>query len=165
MTRKERERFMASAEENETEKKKGSPLIKVVILVVILAVLGGGGFFAYSKFFHKPAKTAGHEAKPVEKVMCDMDTFLVNLADSGGRRYLKTTMKLELTNPLALPEIEKRNPEIRDAILMILASKEFEDIASSEGKASLKQEIMMEMNRILKQGQVTEVYYTDFIVQ
>ena len=156
---------MASAEENETEKKKGSPLIKVAILVVILAVLGGGGFFAYSKFFHKPAETASHDTKAVEKVICDMDTFLVNLADAGGRRYLKTTMKLELSNPLALPEIEKRNPEIRDAILMILAGKEYEDIASTGGKASLKQEIMMEMNRILKQGQVTEVYYTDFIVQ
>ena len=48
---------------------------------------------------------------------------------------------------------------------MILAGKEYEDIASTGGKASLKQEIMMEMNRILKQGQVTEVYYTDFIVQ
>ena len=152
-------------EENEGEEKKGSPLIKIIILVVIVAALGGGGFFAYKKFFHKPADQAAHEAKPVEKVIAEMDTFLVNLADPGGRRYLKAAMKLEVNNPLVLPEIEKKNAELKDAILMVLSSKEYEDVSSSEGKTSLKQEIMAEVNRILKQGQATEVYFTDFIVQ
>ena len=155
---------MASPEENGTEKKKSSSLIKLVILVVILGALGGGGFFAYKKFFqHDPGKQV--EAKHVEKIYYDMDSFLVNLADAGGRRYLKITMKFELDNAKVSEEMKSRTFEVRDAVLMVLSSKEFDDIAVPAGKASLKRELMTVINRLVKQGQVVEVFFTDFIVQ
>jgi flagellar protein FliL len=155
---------MDSSEQNGTEKKKGSLLIKLVILVVILGALGGGGFFAYKKFFkHDPDKQA--EEKHVEKVFFDMDSFLVNLADAGGKRYLKITMKFELNNAKVSEEMKNRNFEVRDAVLMTLSAKEFDDIAPSSGKGSLKREIMTVINGLMKQGQVVEVFFTDFIVQ
>ncbi|MCU0589662.1 MAG: flagellar basal body-associated FliL family protein [Syntrophobacteraceae bacterium] len=163
---------MASeAHENEElkEPKKGSPLIKIIILVVILAGLGGGGFFAYGKFIKK-APAEGEQspvaaAHPEKQVICDWDPMLVNLADPGGKRYLKLGMKVELNNDRVLEEVKNRSFQIKDAMLMVLSSKEFDDIATPSGKQALKQEIVAQMNKIVKQGQVKDIFFTDFIVQ
>lgn len=161
----------AEAHDNDETKepKKGSPLIKIAALVVILAALGGGGFFAYGKFFNKaPAEAEQGQtaaARPEKQVICDWDPMLVNLADPGGKRYLKLGMKMELSSERILEEMKNRSFQIKDAMLMILSSKEFDDIATPSGKQALKQEIMAQMNKILKQGQVKEIFFTDFIVQ
>lgn len=159
------------------EPKKGSPLKLIIILVVALAVLGGGGFFAYTKFFkaHPPAEAAeeGHEkqgaatakAQSEKPVIYDWEPLMVNLADPGGKRYLKLNMKVELTNEKALEELKTRSFQLKDAMLMLLSGKEFDDISTSSGKQALKQETIAQVNKILKQGQVKEIYFTDFIVQ
>ncbi len=157
------------------EPKKGSPLKLIIILVVLLAVLGGGGFFAYSKFFkaNPPAEAAGEgqekkaaaHAQPEKPVIYDWEPLMVNLADPGGKRYLKLNMKVELTNEKALEELKSRSFQLKDSMLMLLSGKEFDDISTSSGKQALKQETIAQVNKILKQGQVKDIYFTDFIVQ
>ncbi len=154
------------------------PLMKLIIIgVVALVLVGGGGFFGYMKFFKKAEEPHGGEAphgagpapqakQPVEQVvLMDWEPFLVNLADPGGKRYLKVVMKMELSNPAMMEELKTRNFELRDAILMLLSGKEFDDIATPAGKKSLKHEIISQLNRVAKQGQVKEVYFIEFIVQ
>jgi flagellar FliL protein len=74
-------------------------------------------------------------------------------------------MKIELNNDKVLEEVKNRSFQVKDAMLMILSSKEFDDIATPSGKQALKQELMAQMNKIIKQGQVKDVFFTDFIVQ
>jgi flagellar FliL protein len=157
------------------EPKKGSPLKLIIILVVALGALGGGGFFAYTKFFKAkpPAEQAGGgsgqpaaaHAQPEKLVIYDWEPLLVNLADPGGKRYLKLNMKVELTNEKALEELKNRSFQLKDAMLMLLSGKEFDDISTASGKQALKQETIAQVNKILKLGQVKEIYFTDFIVQ
>ncbi len=157
-----------AAPPEEEQQKKKSPLMKILILVVLLGVLGGGGFFAYTKFF---ASKDGEEAKKKEKVVIEkpviktLDTFLVNLADPGGERYLKVTMELRLSNEETSAEFDTRNAEFRDAILMLLSSKEYDDISTLSGKLALKRAIINSLNRLLHQGKVLDIYFTEFLVQ
>lgn len=156
------------------EPKKGSPLKLIILVVVALGILGGGGFFAYAKFFKAaPAEQAGDahgnpavaKGQPEKLVIYDWEPLLVNLADPGGKRYLKLNMKVELTNEKALEELKNRSFQLKDAMLMLLSGKEFEDISTASGKQALKQETIAQVNKLLKTGQVKEIYFTDFIVQ
>ena len=60
-----------------------------------------------------------------------LDTLIVNLADQGGKRYLRITMDLELKPAEnidakeVIDEMDKRLPQIRDTILMILPTKQY----------------------------------------
>jgi flagellar protein FliL len=146
------------------EEKKKSSLVKIIILVVAVAVLAGGGFFAYLKFFKKPQT---EPKKPVveQTVIQEMGTYLVNLADPGGKRYLKITMQFELTNAKVSQELARRTVEIRDKIIMLLSSKEYEEIGNPTGKMTLKKELINQLNRVLQDGQVKEIYFTEFLVQ
>lgn len=120
--------------------------------------------------------------QPGPGIMYSLDTMVVNLAEPGGLRYLQTTMVLEFW-PLienyygltpeerALAEdgfkgkVDTLRPMIDDAIMTILSSKKYNDISSIDGKQVLKQEIINAMNGILGYQGVTNVYFTDFLVQ
>jgi len=50
-------------------------------------------------------------------------------------------------------------------VLMVLPEKRFDDIRTTEGKAALRDEIIGKINPLLTKGKVTNIYYTEFVVQ
>ena len=162
------------------EEKKGLP-IKLILIVVGVLALAGGGYFAYTNFFQEEAveesaekdkngeEGAGgenaEELPPGVGVMFTMDPFVVNLAGSNGKRFLKVTTTLELSSPEVNPEFEENLQKITDSILVLLSSKSFEDVYSVQGKFKLKDEITTRVNRFLVVGHVKDAYFTEFIVQ
>ena len=165
------------------EEKKGLP-IKLILIVVGVLALAGGGYFAYTNFFQEEAveesAEGGQEGEegadgadgekkeelpPDVGVMFTMDPFVVNLAGSKGKRFLKVTTTLELSSPEVNPEFEENLQKITDSILVLLSSKSFEDVYSVQGKFKLKDEITTRVNRFLVVGHVKDAYFTEFIVQ
>ena len=165
------------------EEKKGLP-IKLILIVVGVLALAGGGYFAYTNFFQEEAVEESaekdkngeeggegadgenaEELPPGVGVMFTMDPFVVNLAGSNGKRFLKVTATLELSSPEVNPEFEENLQKISDSILVLLSSKSFEDVYSVQGKFKLKDEITTRVNRFLVVGHVKDAYFTEFIVQ
>jgi len=160
-------------------------LIIVGLVLLLVLVMGGGMFMIYTKLpsaSPKPivaepeaaAEVVAEKAKPEEiGAVVSMDTFIVNLADPGGNRYLRVTMDLELAGKpadksaakTAGDELAKRMPQIRDAILMILSTKRYADISTSEGKTALREEILNAVNDILASIQITRIYFKEFVIQ
>ncbi|MDX1763884.1 MAG: flagellar basal body-associated FliL family protein [bacterium] len=157
--------------EGKGKKSKGKLLF---LIAALLLILGGGGFGAYTFYFQKPAETTEPEeptataAQDLEKLvgtMYPMEPFLVNIDDSEQTRFLKTSLTLEFNGEDVRPEIEKRIAQIRDTILLLLSSKGFSDVRTSDGKYILREEILERLNSILVTGQVSNVYFTEFVVQ
>jgi flagellar FliL protein len=48
---------------------------------------------------------------------------------------------------------------------MILPSKQFEEIASMEGKMALRDEIIARLNSLFSKKVVTNIFFTEFVVQ
>ena len=71
-----------------------------------------------------------------------LPTFLVNLADPLGRRYLKLTVEVEVLNGDVVEEVNMSEAKVRDAIILLLSSKSYTDLASLESKILLKNEIV-----------------------
>jgi flagellar FliL protein len=93
-----------------------------------------------------------------------METFLVNLAGSRGSKLVKMNIELELENEAVMSEIEKRKPQIRDIIIIILSSKNYDQIVTKEGKDALRDEVRDTVNSFLTKGHIKRVYFTEFIV-
>jgi len=152
-------------------------VIVLAAVVLVIAMMGGGFFLMWTKMNTTFAQmqmqnAAGNEAEeePKEEEVTigpiyKMETLIVNLADQGGKRYLRITMELELSAPEVMEEINNRMPQLRDAILMVLPSKQYSDIGSTEGKIALRDELIAKINGILKKGTVTTIYFTEFVVQ
>ena len=97
--------------------------------------------------------------------MKKMESFIVNLTDAQGTRYLKVVMQMEMSNELLGPEIDRKTPQIRDEIIMLLSSKSFDDVSSMAGKRALKRGILNSVNKYLTSGRVLRIYFSDFVVQ
>jgi len=140
--------------------------------IVFMALVGGGFFMMWTKIVSlmPPEEVVEEIPEEVEEVtavgeMFPLDTFVVNLADPGGKRYLRATMQLELTPEEKMETIEQRLPLIRDVVLMILPTKEFEDIRTVEGKSALRTEILGKLNEVLNADSVANIYFTEFVIQ
>ena len=163
-----KEKEKGNEKEGETQPKKESNLKWIIIGMVVLLVLGGGGFFAWKTFLNPEQKDVAEEktAGMVELgPTFPLDTFIVNLAGTSGERYLKVTMELELKDSSLTAELEKRKPQVRDTILLLLSSKTFEDVATFKGKTRIRNQITARLNGILIPGSIKKVYFTEFVVQ
>jgi len=154
-------------EEQQGEGRKGFPLKFILIALVALLVLGGGvavwkmGVLAKAGEALKVApKRSGKDIGPI----LPLDTFIVNLSGQS-KNYLKAKLELELDQEKTGAEINRRLPQLRDKILTTLSSKTFEEISSLEGKYQLRAELQSSLNEYLTTGKVTNIYFTDFIVQ
>jgi flagellar FliL protein len=94
-----------------------------------------------------------------------LQTFIVNLADQDRSRYLRVSMDLELADSADANTINERLSQVRDSILMILPSRQFVEIASMEGKIALRDEIIARLNGLFNKKVVTNIFFTEFVVQ
>ena len=146
-------------------------IVIIAVAVLFMGMVGGGFFILWNKISQIPQTPAAAEEVPVaeeENVMgplYSLDTMIVNLADHGGKRYLRVTMALELSDPEAVTAIENHLPQVRDAILMILPTKTYDDISTTDGKIALRNEIMAKINQMMTKGKVNNIYFTEFVVQ
>lgn len=92
------------------------------------------------------------------------DEFRVNLLTQTGKKILLTKISLELDKPESQPEIETKLPVLCDAIIEILSSKSFEEVATTKGKNRVKDEIVQRLNEFLIDGSIKNVYFTSFLI-
>jgi len=95
--------------------------------------------------------------------MIPMETFLVNLSGNRGNKVLKVNMELEVEGERIADEIDKRKPQIRDIIIILLSSKTYAQLSSTEGKEYLRDEIRDTVNSFLTKGKIKHVHFTEFI--
>ena len=177
------------AEELETPQKKGGlkGLLLVVIMLLIVLIVGGAAALYLLVFkTSEPVDAAppiydftdpsGGTAQPgtVQQQqprgepgpIVAYPPFLVNLADPGGSRYLKTTLSIELSKEKNFPaEVLAKEPRIKDIVISVLASKTFNEVSTHQGKIALKQEMLRKLNTIMSSGRIVDIYITEFVIQ
>lgn len=148
-------------------------IILIGVLFVLVLAMGGGMFMIWNKLAAVSAQVTPANDPNVEKVkpeqmgkVVSLDTFIVNLADPGANRYLRVTMDLEVTGGKAAEEdLTRRTSQLRDAVLMILPTKRFSDIISTEGKSALRDELLGALNGLLAAGKISRIYFKEFVIQ
>ena len=154
----------------------GRKKLMVMIAAVLVLLLAGGAawyFLVYKKAEaarQAEASKAAAIAKTVSEEaqigpMVEIKEFVVNIIGQDVSHYVKASMSLELDREATLDEVNKRMPQIRDAILLLIGNKTYEELQDIQGKNQVKAEVKSKINSFLKTGKVNNVYLTDFVVQ
>lgn len=163
--------------DNGSEEKSGGGKKKLIFIiagvVILLLIIAGAAFF-----FLKPAPEPVEEVDPGLDVpvpeitqsqaigpMVKIDEFIVNIISEEGRHYVKAALTIELDKEEVVEETNKRMPQIRDSILLLVGNKTFEELHDLQGKKQLKAELVSKINSFLQAGKVKAIYFTDFVVQ
>lgn len=156
-------------------KKTGSLLLIFLIIGIVsfsMIYLVKDVKVDYSKTLPKKKipKGPGYHRKPIvdfrDRTLVHLGDFTTNtVRDSKAEKFLKTKISVKTSNRDVSEEIQKHNILIRDAVIKALSSKRFEEIATPEGKMKLKDDISRNINSLIREGRIKEVYFTEFIIQ
>jgi len=152
-------------------------ILTAVFAVLNLGVMGGGAYLVY-------ASTIGWQSPKITEEMLEtemssksdderyapyiftMDKFTVNL---GGepKRTIRLEVSLQMLGKEGYEEIMSPDSraKARDKIVRVLNEKTFSELESIQGKLFLKDAIAMQVNSVLKEGVVKDVFFSDFVVQ
>jgi flagellar FliL protein len=154
-------------------KTKGGKSRLLIMALAVLVVLGGGGAAAFY-ILHKPAQPGQPVAEVVvvkkvtEPGLLTLEPFTVNLADKGGSRFLRLSVRLVISSPEEAEKAQKNKvvvERIRSSILELLTQQTAEPLVTPEGKAALKEAIIEHVKTVLEDTKVTDVLFSDFVVQ
>ncbi len=149
-------------------KKRRSKLLLLGIPLFLLAAGGAGGWWYVTKSA-EPVHAAGDEQAAVAEPtgLAPLEPFVVNLADPGGRKYLRVTIVLLLPDEHAGEQIAKNKlviSRLRSSIIEVLTVRTSAQLASPEGRDALKKAVA-ETARATSRMDVRDVLFEEFIVQ
>lgn len=168
---------------SEAEPKPADRKKWIVLGAVALVLVGGGTAAGYllgarntpaPVAVESPEAVAGAETTTAVKAssgkgmvgpMVNIDSFIVNILDDQGSRYLKAAITLEVDDKPTADELGARLPQVRDAILLHVGNKTFQELSDLQGKLQLRAELIARLNQILQKGKIQKIYFTDFVVQ
>ena len=174
------------ADENDIAQAKASvpiaPLMISVVAAVIVAtgVLGGAGWWMIKSgrlpIVQGAARVEAVKPEEAKTKLVALDPLLVNLADSGGRSYLRVAMTLRVQEPPVAKGEKPKEPEkgkpvneneaaMRDAALEVLGRQTSTNLLAAGGKEGLKAELRGAMDKRVPEARVKDILFTEFLVQ
>lgn len=152
--------------------KKSSKTMLIIAFVVLVAGAAGGTWY-----FMRPAvvvdKEKSAEAVPAAKQPAQYfaltPSFVVNLADTYGNRYLQVDINLMGRQSDFSDAISHHVPLLRHRLLMLFGQKQSTQLRSSEDKEKVQAEALEEVRTLLVQEtgkpMVEALYFTSFVMQ
>lgn len=165
---------MAENEDLDLDVKPASNKKMLIIMAVVgvLLIVGSVGLTVWLVGGGGDEAEEGQAAQEQELTRAQylpLETMVVNFAQKGPANYLQVDIQLMTNKEGVSAAVEEHMPVIRNDILVMLGSQSYEGVSSREGKERLRQEILVAVNRILKEQTGNEgiqaVYFTNFVMQ
>lgn len=136
----------------------------LLIFIVTVGVIGAGAFY----FIQNTSSTA--EADEAEVLSADemaansweLEELTTNLADD---HFIKASFKIQLDSEKGREELEKRDYQVKNAIIMDLSSRSAESLQTTEGLKEMEKALQETINKEMTKGKVVKVYITQRLIQ
>lgn len=154
-------------------KRRVSPLVLVGVAAFCLAAAAGAFFYTRSVHRQMGTEASGAEApKPAPRPgpIYSFEPFIVNVAGTDGKRYLKASISVECADKKASAEIAAVEYKVRDAILAVLSAYNLEDLTDVSKRDAIRRRVADAIERSLsgderESPRVRGVYFVEFVIQ
>ena len=95
----------------------------------------------------------------------DFENIVVNLSGAMGTRYLKTSFTTLSENPDLKKLIDENKKQLLDVALTVLGTRSMADLEQPGAKNVVRNDLMANFNQALKSDLVSQIYFSEFVVQ
>ncbi len=137
-------------------KKGKKKRLVIIVAVIVLAAAAGAYFFLFAP--KASPRDAATTPAPKPGTVLVIDSVSINLA---GGHYLRLGMGLQLTADV------KENPDTARALdlaIELFSQKPIEQVSDQTSRDALKATLLSELETAYE-GEVMDVYFTDFVTQ
>lgn len=127
---------------------------------------GHGG--AEAKGGHGKAEAKGGHGKGAEaggQGTYDFESLVVNLSGTMGTRYLKASFTVYSNNADLKEVVDKNKKQLLDVASTVLGSRTLADLEQPGAKNVVRNDLMANINQALKSDLVTQIFFSEFVVQ
>lgn len=145
---------------NTDQKRTGNKTI--IILLLMLNVLAVGAIAGYFIFL-QPA--VGEPQQPaMEKT--ELGQMLVNL-DGSGVHFVRINAVMEYPKgeKKLLKELQEKEHVIKHTTIRLLRNKRMADMQNPDSIDKVQKELTDAINQHLQQGQISKIYFTEYLTQ
>ncbi len=126
-------------------------LVGVIVLVVSNQLAEGG----------EKEEVTLSAAERVEATV-EVPEVTTNIA---GNNFARVSLYVETDNKKAAEELTLLEFQVKDMLIEELTTLTKQELESDEGKEVLKNNLKSNMNELLQEGEVIDIYLTSFVVQ
>ncbi|MFN2746234.1 MULTISPECIES: flagellar basal body-associated protein FliL [Bacillus] len=135
----------------------------MLIIILTITVLGAVAFFVIKGNASGKDEKQEPSIDEVVESSVEIDEITTNLKSDN---VVRLSIKLEADSKKAKEELEKRDFQIKDTVISLLANTNADDLEGTKGKEHFKEKLKQKMNsEYMKEGKVKEVYITSFNLQ
>lgn len=156
----------------EVEEPKGRGIVSLILVTVLTVGMGAmvgmkgvGPRLGTALAEHAVASKDAAEKDDGDLQLHIVDNLVVNPAGSGGARFLLTSIALQAANADQIATITARDVEIRDAFVMVLASKTVEELTDVSRRRQLSDELRVAAEKVVGPGVVRRIFIPQFVIQ
>lgn len=152
------------------KEKTGMNAPKMIILGVVVAILGVGGGALGSYLTSDQAKAFMQPSEPEEKIYIKVpySEFLINLKPltQNDKSFLRIAFTFAVADEEKETILLEEEAKVRDTIIALLRKKTSESVFNEENSnLTIKQEVEEQVNQLLGDSVVEEVFITDMVMQ
>lgn len=131
------------------------------ILLVIIALVGAVAIIMLLNT-NNQSKSSEPTIDEVLEMSVDIKEITTNLASND---FIRISFKIQTDSKKAKEELQKRDFQVNNIIILELSGLEVEEIQGKEGQLKLEETLKTKINEILQEGKVQKVYITQFLLQ
>lgn len=131
------------------------------ILLVIIALVGAVAIIMLLNT-NNQSKDSEPTIDEVLEMSVDIKEITTNLASND---FIRISFKIQTDSKKAKEELQKRDFQVNNIIILELSGLEVEEIQGKEGQLKLEETLKTKINEILQEGKVQKVYITQFLLQ
>lgn len=141
---------------------KNNKLVMIMLIILIAITLVGAVAVVVVLKVTGAEKAEGPTIDEVIEASVDIPEITTNLA---GNDLIRISFKIETDSKKAKEELEKRDFQVKNIIILSLSEKTSEQIQGSEGQTKLESELKDKINELMQEGKVEKVYITGSLLQ
>ena len=174
MAKKEAPQAAASAEAKPAGKMKLIILIAVVVLLAVGLSVGATWFFLSKgdSAAEQQAQASAEPAVPLKQPAIYEElspAFVVNFTQKGRARYMQVSVALMARDQVALDALKVHMPVLRNRLVMLFSSQDFDALMTPVGKEMLRQQATASVQELAEKetGKTTveQVLFTNIVLQ
>ncbi len=154
-------------------------LVRMGVGILVLAGMTAGAFFLITDVIGPslgPVDVDGvrgtatdADVPPLAEPPGDQYTIqdiVINPAGTRGKRFLRLGIALESKDgPKVLEELETRRAQVRDMLIRQFTSRTLDELSDPTVREEVRLSCIEELNATLIGGKISNIYFTDYVLQ
>ncbi|KHF39771.1 flagellar basal body-associated protein FliL [Halalkalibacter okhensis] len=134
----------------------------MLIILVALTLVGVVAFVLINQYLYEPDPDAEPTIDEIIAQSFETKEITTNLLSND---YVRASFRIHVDSKSALTEVQKRDFQVNNIILRALSGKKASDLAGPKGIEAFENDIKVQINELMQEGEVIQVYTTTWVIQ